>query len=81
MRWQLQEAKNQLSHVVQLARQHGPQIITRHGKPEAVIMSVETWNKLAERHGSLGDFLRDSPLSGSGLEISRSKDTGRDVTL
>lgn len=81
MRWQLQDAKNQLSRVVQLARQHGPQVITRHGRPEAVIMSVETWNRLAKRHGSLRDFLHNSPLSGSGLEISRSKDTGRDVTL
>lgn len=81
MRWQLQEAKNQLSRVVQLARQRGPQVITRHGKPEAVVMSVETWNKLAERRGSLGEFLRQSPLSGSGLDITRSRDAGRDVPL
>ncbi|MGB9429102.1 MAG: type II toxin-antitoxin system Phd/YefM family antitoxin [Gammaproteobacteria bacterium] len=81
MRWQLQEAKNQLSRLVQLARQRGPQIITRHGKAEAVVVSVETWNNLAERRGSIGEFLRKSPLVDSGLSITRSTDAGRDVPL
>jgi prevent-host-death family protein len=81
MRWQLQEAKNQLSKLVQLARQRGPQIITLHGKPEAVVLSVKTYNELTERSGSLLDFFRSSPLAASGIEIGRSRDTGRDPTL
>ncbi len=40
-RWQLQDAKNQLSRVVAKARRHGPQTITVHGTPAAVLVSVE----------------------------------------
>ncbi len=29
-RWQLQEAKNKFSKLVELARQDGPQIVTKH---------------------------------------------------
>ncbi len=81
MNWQLQDAKNQLSKLVQLARRRGPQVITRHGKPEAVVVSMETYNQLTERKGPLLDFFRQSPLYGSGVEITRSRDAGRDVSL
>ena len=36
--WQIQEAKNKLSEVVNEAIKHGPQIITKHGV-EAVIVA------------------------------------------
>ncbi|MGH8363155.1 MAG: type II toxin-antitoxin system Phd/YefM family antitoxin [Gammaproteobacteria bacterium] len=81
MNWQLQDAKNQLSKLVQLARRRGPQVITRHGKPEAVVVSVETYNQLTGREGSLLEFFRQSPFYGSDLKITRSKDTARDVRL
>lgn len=81
MRWQLQDAKNQLSKLVQLARQRGPQIITRHGKPEVVVISMQAYSKLTGHKGSLLDFFRKSPLAASGIEIARSRDAGRDVSL
>lgn len=81
MRWQLQDAKNQLSKLVQLARQRGPQIITRHGKPEAVVISMQAYDKLTRRQGSLVDFLRNSPLAAAGIETVRDRSAGRDVVL
>ena len=47
--WQLQDAKNQLSRVVVDAKEHGPQTITVHGRPAAVVLSVEEFRRLAWR--------------------------------
>jgi antitoxin Phd len=43
--WQLQEAKNKFSEVVNLAVAGRPQVVTRHGKPVAVISSIEDYAK------------------------------------
>ena len=43
--WQLQEAKNKFSEVVNLAQKGRPQLVTRHGKPVAVVMSAEDYEK------------------------------------
>ena len=40
--WTLANAKARLSEVVDRA-QTGPQIITRHGRPNAVVVSAEDW--------------------------------------
>jgi antitoxin YefM len=45
----LAEVKNRLSEVVdRLQREHGRVIITRHGHPAAVVMSVEDLESLEE---------------------------------
>ncbi len=41
--WQLQNAKARFSEVVEKARLGQPQIITRHGKEEVVIVSVKDY--------------------------------------
>ncbi len=86
--WQLQEAKNRFSHVVDEALKHGPQVITRRGVETAVVVSVEEYRKLGggekneeKGKGSFLEFLRNSPLWGVELDIERSKDTGRDIEL
>ncbi len=38
--WPLQEAKNRLSELIQRAETEGPQTITRHGTPVAVVAPV-----------------------------------------
>lgn len=43
--WQLQEAKNKFSEVVNLAVSGKPQLVTRHGKPVAVVISAEDYEK------------------------------------
>ena len=39
--WSLQDAKNHFSEVVRAAERDGPQIVTRHGKETAVVVSAE----------------------------------------
>lgn len=74
--WQLQEAKSRMSELVRRA-QRGPQHITVHGKPVAVVMSQARFESLtAQRTGSLVDFIRNSPLAESDdlvIERNRSK--------
>lgn len=76
-RWQLQDAKNQLSRVVAEARRHGPQTITVHGEPTAVVVSVEEFRELSQPRETLAEFFRRSPLAGARLKVRRAKDTGR----
>ena len=38
--WQLQEAKNRFSEVINAAEHQGPQTITRHGHPVALVVPV-----------------------------------------
>jgi prevent-host-death family protein len=44
--WQLQEAKARLSEVVKKATKEGPQKITVHGEPTAVVISSEEYERL-----------------------------------
>ncbi len=45
-RWSLQDAKNQLSRVVDAARAGEAQVVTRHGKAAAVVLSFEDYERL-----------------------------------
>ena len=85
--WQLQEAKNHFSEVVELARTEGEQVITKHGKPVVVMLSVEAFNNM--------EVKRPKPRTGESLlklmhrcpapeifdlmEAARSKETARDI--
>jgi antitoxin Phd len=45
---QLRDAKATLSAVIDKARQGEPSIITRHGKPQAVVIGFEEWQRLSQ---------------------------------
>ena len=79
--WQLQEAKNRLSEVVDEAIRSGAQIITRRGTEVALVVSSKDWARLARRERPLIEMLRRAPRVAGGLDVSRSADTGRDVKL
>lgn len=82
MTWQLQEAKSKFSQVVNLALEEGPQFVTRHGEEVVVVLSASDYRKLKGPKPSLIDLLLNSPLAGSGLEITRDKDDfGREIAL
>jgi len=81
MVWQLQDAKNRFSSLVKAAEKEGPQMITVHGREKAVLLSAETYRRLMQRKGSLLDFFQSSPWAKSEIDISRPKDTGRNVEL
>jgi prevent-host-death family protein len=59
---QLKDAKATLSSVVDDAVHGEPSIITRHGKPEAVILGFLEWERLA-RVPSFGRLLMSAPTS------------------
>ena len=77
--WQLQDAKNKFSEVVDKALKSGPQIITRRGIETAVIISIEDYQKLTRPKLDMVDFFRKSPLRGVDLDLTRDKDFGREV--
>ena len=74
--WQIQEAKNKLSELIDRALAEGPQIITRHGVEVAVVMPFADYKKLTAPSQRLGDFFMHSPLRKSGLVIERDRQTG-----
>lgn len=73
--WQLHEAKNKLSELIDRAIAEGPQVITRHGVEVAVVMPFAGYKKLTAPNQRLGDFLMSSPLRQSGLVIERDRRT------
>ena len=79
--WQLQEAKNRLSQVVDSALHDGPQTITLRGKPAAVVVSFDEYRKLTLPRTELSQFFRQSPLHDSELDLGRSADLSREVEL
>jgi antitoxin Phd len=82
--WQIQTAKARFSEVFRLARNQGPQRITRQGKEAVVMISNEKYEELIGRSRqpkSLVQFFRQSPLAGVELDLERSKDRERDIEL
>ena len=77
--WQLQEAKNQLSTVVENALTRGPQTITRHGEPAVVVVAAVDFKKSKARRRSILELFE--PLRGLDLEIKRDKSPSRKVKL
>ncbi len=58
---QLRDAKATLSAVVDEAVRGQPALITRHGKPEAVILSFAEWERLSQVP-DFGRLLMAAPL-------------------
>ncbi|HUZ12415.1 MAG TPA: type II toxin-antitoxin system Phd/YefM family antitoxin [Caulobacteraceae bacterium] len=63
---QLREAKASLSAVVDDAVRGEPALITRRGKPQAVILSFSEWERLSQVP-SFGRLLMAAPISGDEL--------------
>jgi prevent-host-death family protein len=79
--WQLQDAKARFSEVVKLARSEGPQSITVHGRPAAVVLSPADYERLVGRRVPFVEFIRRSPLAGSGIRAERNRSPVRKVVL
>jgi len=79
--WQLQEAKNRLSALVEEALRHGPQVITRRGRKTVVVLSVKEYEKMTRPDRNLVDFLRSSPLKGADIDLKRSKELPREIEI
>lgn len=80
--WQVQEAKSRFSEVLERARQHGPQTITRHGKPVARVVPIDDVSARGEASApvemSFTEFLLNAPKFEAGLpERPRDRSVGR----
>lgn len=82
-RWQLQDAKNRFSELVDEAQRSGPQLVTRRGTEAVVVLSFEDYQRLSRRAAgpSLVDVLLAAPKVPGGLDAARSADLGRDAEL
>ena len=79
--WQLQEAKNRFSEVVEEALRQGPQTITRHGREAVVVISAAEYRRLKKPDVGLVEFFRRSPLKSVRLDLERQRDLPREVEL
>lgn len=79
--WTVAEAKAKFSELIESARSHGPQTITKNGRTAAIVVSPEEWRRKTERVGTLADFFAASPLRGSGLKLGRGKRPPRPAKL
>jgi prevent-host-death family protein len=79
-RWQLQDAKQQFSLLVDLARSEGPQVVTRHGKEVAVVVGIDDFRRMRSDGGAFKRFLAGAPDFGA-LDIDRATDRVRPVEL
>ncbi len=80
--WQLQEAKNKFSQVVEQAIHEGPQVITRHGVEAVVVLSFEEYRRMLLGRQKLSEFFGQSPLAGAPIDWARNDDKWRgDVAL
>jgi antitoxin Phd len=71
--WQLHEAKNKFSEVVDKAIKHGPQIITRRGVETVIVLSYAEYREVILNRKKLSDFFRESPLAGVDLDLRHDK--------
>jgi prevent-host-death family protein len=79
--WQIQEAKARFSELVKEVELDGCHTITRNGKPVAVILSTEEFERMTQKKNSLVEFFAESPLPEIELDLERSQDLGRDIEL
>jgi antitoxin Phd len=81
MAWQVQEAKQKFSTVVQKAIDEGPQVVTRHGKEVVVVLSKAEYDKLNKNDEVMDfkEFLRSMDLSE--LQLERRKDVWHESEL
>ena len=82
--WQVQQAKTRFSELIERARSEGPQTITKHGKPSAVVVSVDAFEAMTKGAKPAPDFKRfllDEGPKFDEFDIERDKDTGRDIEL
>ena len=72
-KWQVNQARNHLSEVLDQAESEGPQVITHHGKDRAVVLSIDSYRSLkpAEEKPDFITFLLSGPKVDWGDTLER----------
>ena len=80
--WQLQDAKNKFSELVDEALAHGPQVVTRHGVETVVVISYNDYRKRRIGQKKLSQFFQESPLVDVEIDLERDRSLPRgDISL
>lgn len=80
MEWQLAEAKNRFSELVNRALSEGPQRIRRRGDA-VVVVAEKDYEKLTGKRRSFKEFLMAKGPGLDGLDLTRDRSPMRDVKL
>ncbi|MGA2736435.1 MAG: type II toxin-antitoxin system prevent-host-death family antitoxin [Bryobacteraceae bacterium] len=78
--WQLAEAKNRLSEVVNRALAEGPQLVRRRGDT-VVIVAWREYEKLTGKRMGFKEFLTSKGPSLEGVDLTRDRSPMRGVKL
>src|ERR1039458_6935095 len=75
--WQLQKAKARFSEFLDAALKKGPQVVTRRGVEEAVLVPMEEWRRLQrERRPNIKEWLLGEGPDG---ERKHARNEGKDL--
>jgi len=77
--WNLADAKNRFSEVVNLALTQGPQRVRRR-KDTVVVVAADEFERLVGQRLAFKDYLAQGE-SFEGLDLARDQSTVRDVSL
>ncbi len=79
--WQLQQAKAKFSEMVRAAQAKGPQMVSLHGDPAVVVISIKDYQNMKAEKPNFVEFMQNSPLASADLDIDRMSDPPRDIEL
>ena len=77
MNWQLAEAKNRFSEVVDRAISEGPQHVTRRGQPAVVVLSESEYQRIKGQKRTFKELILNAPDL-SGVDLSRNQMPSRE---
>ena len=76
--WPVKDAKSRFSELIERADAHGPQVITRHGKAKAVVLSLADYRRLEAAQPDFKAYLLSGPKPDD-VAVERPRDRGREV--
>jgi antitoxin Phd len=80
--WNLQDAKARFSELVRRARTEGPQRVTVRGHEAVVVISADEMERVLRPASEAKPFVAFMESLGvDGLDLTRDRDTGRDVAV
>jgi antitoxin Phd len=80
--WAVQDAKARFSEFLDACLAKGPQIVTRRGAQEAILVPLEQWNRLqSSAKPSLKELLLADQARGALLPPTRGKARRRPITF
>ena len=75
--WRLRDARQRLSRLIDSARTDGPQVVTRHGREVAVVLSIDDYRRLRGADG--GDSLLEGAVDDAFADLLDEIVAGRAV--